>query len=131
MPSDLEARVEAQAGLIWAQACTGKFVWPIPDKGLKKRIHRIATPTLIVWGRTDGVIPPVYAEEFARRIANSRVALIDAAGHVPHLEQAEHVGRRWSENFFRIEKASVASDAATRLVYPKDVQRPHRRQQCP
>jgi len=93
VPSDLDARVEAQASLIWAQACTGKFVWPIPDKGLKKRIHRIATPTLIIWGGADGVIPPAYAEEFARRIANSRVALIDAAGHVPHLEQAEHVGR--------------------------------------
>ena len=93
VPSDPDARVEVQAGLIWAQACTGKFVWPIPDKGLKKRIHRIATPTLILWGRADGVIPPVYAEEFARRIANSRVALIDAAGHVPHLEQVEHVGR--------------------------------------
>jgi len=93
VPSDPDARVEVQAGLIWAQACTGKFVWPIPDKGLKKRIHRIATPTLIIWGGADGVIPPAYAEEFARCIANSRVALIDAAGHFPHLEQAEHVGR--------------------------------------
>jgi pimeloyl-ACP methyl ester carboxylesterase len=93
VPPDPAARVDVLAQFIWAQACTGKFVWPIPDKGLKKRIHRIATPTLIVWGRADGVIPPIYAEEFARRIANSRVALIDAAGHVPHLEQVEHVGR--------------------------------------
>ena len=93
VPADPDARVEAQAGLIWAQACTGKFVWPIPDKGLKKRIHRLAAPTLIVWGRADGVIPPAYAQEFARRIAHSRVELIDAAGHVPHLEQAEQVAR--------------------------------------
>jgi hypothetical protein len=27
-------------------ACTGKFVWPIPDKGLKKRIHRITAASL-------------------------------------------------------------------------------------
>jgi pimeloyl-ACP methyl ester carboxylesterase len=93
LPGDPDARVEAQAGFIWAQACTGKFVWPIPDKGLKKRIHRIATPTLIIWGRVDGVIPPAYAEEFGRRIAYSRIELIDAAGHVPHLEQPERVGR--------------------------------------
>jgi len=54
LPADPAARVEAQAGFIWSQACTGKFVWPIPDKGLKKRIHRIAAATLIIWGRRIG-----------------------------------------------------------------------------
>lgn len=93
IPSEGEARVDAQVGFIWSQACTGKFVWPIPDKGLKKHIHRIAMPTLIVWGKADGVIVPDYAEEFSRRIVNSRVALIDDAGHLPHLEQAHGVAR--------------------------------------
>ena len=36
LPADAAARIEAQADFIWSQACTGKFVWPIPDKGLKK-----------------------------------------------------------------------------------------------
>ena len=93
LPGETAARIEAQVGLIWSQACTGKFVWPIPDKGLKKRIHRIATPTLIVWGKADGVIAPAYAEEFARRIADARVEIIEGAGHLPHLEQAERVAR--------------------------------------
>lgn len=51
LPSETGARIEAQASFIWSQACTGKFVWPIPDRGLKKRIHRIVVPTLVVWGR--------------------------------------------------------------------------------
>ncbi len=93
LPGETAARIEAQVGLIWSQACTGKFVGPIPDKGLKKRIHRIATPTLIVWGKADGVIAPAYAEEFARRIADARVEIIEGAGHLPHLEQAERVAR--------------------------------------
>jgi pimeloyl-ACP methyl ester carboxylesterase len=93
LPADPAARIEAQAGFIWAQACTGKFVWPIPDKGLKKRIHRIAVPTLIIWGSEDRVIAPAYAEEFAQRIADARVALIDRAGHLPHLEQPHEVAR--------------------------------------
>jgi len=93
LPAEGADRVDAQVGFIWSQACTGKFVWPIPDKGLKKHIHRIATPTLIIWGAADGVIAPAYAEEFARRIANSRVELIEAAGHLPHLEQADRVVR--------------------------------------
>jgi pimeloyl-ACP methyl ester carboxylesterase len=88
-----EDRVEAQVGFIWSQACTGKFVWPIPDRGLKKRIHRIAAPTLILWGKSDGVISPAYAQEFAQWIASSRAVLIDHAGHLPHLERPQEVAR--------------------------------------
>jgi pimeloyl-ACP methyl ester carboxylesterase len=91
MPADGEARVNARVSFIWSQACTGKFVWPIPDKGLKKHIHRIAAPTLIIWGKQDGIIAPAYAQEFTRRIANSRVELVEAAGHLPHLEQPDCV----------------------------------------
>ena len=91
LPADPAARIEAQAGFIWSQACTGKFVWPIPDKGLKKRIHRIAVPSLIIWGTEDRVIAPAYAEEFAQRIPGARIALIDRAGHLPHLEQPQEV----------------------------------------
>jgi len=91
LPAEGEARIEAQAAFVWAQACTGKFVWPIPDKGLKKHIHRVAMPTLIIWGCADGVIAPAYAEEFARRIPKSRVELIDGTGHLPHLEQTKRV----------------------------------------
>ena len=42
LPDDPKARIQAQVDFIWAQACTGKYVWPVPDKGLKKHIHRIA-----------------------------------------------------------------------------------------
>jgi pimeloyl-ACP methyl ester carboxylesterase len=91
LPSEPAARIDAQVGFVWSQACTGKFVWPIPDKGLKRHIHRLTMPALIVWGKADGVIAPAYAEEFSRRIANSRVALVDGAGHMPHLEKTEVV----------------------------------------
>lgn len=90
-PEDKDARVASIVAFVWAQACTGKYVWPLPDKGLKHRIHRIAAPTLIVWGKQDGIVSPVYAEEFARRIAGSRIELIDDAGHLPQLERGEQV----------------------------------------
>jgi pimeloyl-ACP methyl ester carboxylesterase len=90
-PADPEAQVDAQIQYIWSLACTGKFVWPIPDKGLKKRLHRITAPTLIVWGKQDGLVPPLYAQEFASRIANARVELVDQAAHVPQLEQPAQV----------------------------------------
>ena len=88
-----EARVMARVALQWAMGATGKFIWPLPDKGLKKRIHRVRGPTLIVWGKDDRLVPPVYAEEFARRIAGARVETVEQAGHAPHLEQPETVAR--------------------------------------
>jgi pimeloyl-ACP methyl ester carboxylesterase len=93
VPKDPAERVDALAQLIWAQACTGKFVWPIPDRGLKQRTHRIVAPTLVVWGTDDRIIAPDYAKEFATRIAGARVELIDKAGHLPHLEQPDAVAK--------------------------------------
>jgi pimeloyl-ACP methyl ester carboxylesterase len=89
LPEDPDAAVAAVAGTVWALGCTTKFVWPIPDKGLAKRLHRIEAPTLVVWGRQDRLAPVAYAEEFGRRIAGSRVELVDACGHIPQLEQPE------------------------------------------
>jgi pimeloyl-ACP methyl ester carboxylesterase len=93
LPDEAAARIEVQAARIWSQACTGKFVWPVADKGLKKRMHRIAVPTLIVWGEADGIIAPAYAGEFAARIAGATVTTVEKSGHLPHLEQSEHVAR--------------------------------------
>jgi pimeloyl-ACP methyl ester carboxylesterase len=87
VPSDADARVDALSQMVWSQACTGKFVWPIADRGFARRAHRISAPTLIVWGREDRIIAAAYAQEFANRIAGARVQLIERAGHLPHLEQ--------------------------------------------
>jgi pimeloyl-ACP methyl ester carboxylesterase len=93
VPADAEARVMARVQLQWAMGATGKFLWPIPDKGLKKRIHRIQAPTLIVWGKEDRIAPPVYAADFARRIPGARVEMLDEAGHAPQMEHPKAVAR--------------------------------------
>jgi pimeloyl-ACP methyl ester carboxylesterase len=90
---DPEAAIRARIRLMWSMGTTGKFIWPLPDKGLKKRIHRVAAPTLVVWGKEDRLVPPVYADEFARRITGARVHTVGDAGHAPHLEQPETVAR--------------------------------------
>ncbi len=91
------ADAEDRADRIWALACTAKFTWPVPDKGLKRRIHRIKAPTLVVWGAEDGITPRVYAEEFARRIAGATSVCIDRAGHLPHLEEPDAVLQAMSD----------------------------------
>jgi pimeloyl-ACP methyl ester carboxylesterase len=89
LPEDPEELASAQAAMVWNLGATGKLCWPIPDKGLHKRLHRISAPTLIVWGEEDTLIPAVYAEEFRTRIADSRVEIIPKSGHIPQVEQME------------------------------------------
>ena len=66
-----------------------KFVWPLPDKGLRKRLHRIKAPTLVVWGTKDRMVPPSYADDFAALIPDARVELLDDAGHMVVLERLD------------------------------------------
>jgi pimeloyl-ACP methyl ester carboxylesterase len=70
-------------------ASTGKFLWPIPDKGLKKRIHRIQQPTLIIWGTSDKLIPPAYGEAFLKAIHGAQLVTLPKSGHMPMLEEQE------------------------------------------
>ena len=93
VPEDKEERQDHLIARTWALACTSRFIWPIPDKGLKHRIHRVKAPSLIIWGKQDRLVDPVYAQEYADRLVNAQaqVEIIDKAAHFPHLEQRERV----------------------------------------
>jgi len=88
-PSDPAVAVNLISSIVWARGCTGKFVWPIPEKGLRARLHRVTAPTLIVWGADDALIPVGYAKEFGREIPRSRVEILRDCGHIPQAEQLE------------------------------------------
>ena len=96
-PPDLvsEAGQTAVIQMTWSLACTGKFFWPIPDRGLDTRLIALislvtaAAPTLVVWGHRDNLVKNVYADEFARRIRGARVEVLENAAHFPHIEQME------------------------------------------
>jgi pimeloyl-ACP methyl ester carboxylesterase len=66
-----------------------KFLFPIPEHGLEKRLRRITAPTLVVWGRHDCAVQPRYAELFVERIPDARLTMIEDAGHVIGLERPE------------------------------------------
>jgi len=90
LPESEEENVAAQIEQIQRLSAMGKFVWPIPDKGLRKRAHRIAAPALIVWGQDDRVNPIAYADEFRRIVPRAQVRT-QAGGHMLHLEEPEAV----------------------------------------
>jgi pimeloyl-ACP methyl ester carboxylesterase len=59
----------------------GKLLFPIPDRGLAGRLHRITARTLIVWGEEDALIPPVYGDAFKKAISKSKLIKVAQAGH--------------------------------------------------
>ena len=97
VPDDEEEAARLQVHSTWTLGCTGKVIWPIPDKGLKKRIHRITAPSLIVWGENDRLIPPVYASDFETAIDGAQVSMIPGCGHDPLLEQCERLSKDVAE----------------------------------
>ena len=90
-PQDPEERMDADLSRIEALAIVGKFVWPIPDRGLAKRVHRITMPTLLLWGDSDGMVPLDYGKEFQRLLPNASLKVIDRCGHSPQEERPEEV----------------------------------------
>ena len=69
----------------------GKILFPIPDRGLASRLYRIRAKTQLIWGDSDKLIAPVYAQEFQRGIAGSSVTMIPQAGHAVSFEKPAEV----------------------------------------
>ncbi|WP_334163333.1 alpha/beta fold hydrolase [Phenylobacterium sp.] len=69
----------------------GRILFPIPERGLKDRLYRIRAKTVIVWGDSDRLIPPVYAHAFKKGVAGAELVSIPEAGHMVILEQTEAV----------------------------------------
>jgi pimeloyl-ACP methyl ester carboxylesterase len=65
----------------------GKFLFPIPERGLKDRLYRIKARTRLIWGASDKMFPLPYADGFKAGIRGADLVVIPEAGHLPHLEQ--------------------------------------------
>lgn len=88
-PNDPQERMEATLSNTKTLAAAGKFIWPIPDRGLTKRAHRITMPTLLLWGESDGMVPPVYGTAFQKLLPNAELTILEKCGHLPQVERTE------------------------------------------
>ena len=84
-PGDPESLLRASMTM----ASILQFIWPLPDKGLRKRLYRVHAETLVIWGEDDRIVHPAYGDDFVAAIANARLELVPAAGHLPQLEQPD------------------------------------------
>jgi pimeloyl-ACP methyl ester carboxylesterase len=69
----------------------GRILFPIPERGLSTRLYRIKARTLLVWGDSDRLIAPVYAQAFKKAIAGAELVAIAEAGHLVNIEKPDQV----------------------------------------
>ena len=67
----------------------------------RAELPKLEVPTLIIQSQSDAFVPMAVAEYLQRSIRGSRLEVIDAQGHLPHISAPEAVIaaiRRFLEN---------------------------------
>jgi pimeloyl-ACP methyl ester carboxylesterase len=75
---------------------TAKLGWSqrMHNPQLRKWLHRIAVPTLIIWGDDDQVLPVAYGAAYRDLIPSSTLEIMAQCGHLPHVEKAQEFTRK-------------------------------------
>ncbi len=60
---------------------------------VEDRLEQLSMPTLLVWGRHDHIFPASHGEAARRRIPNAQLAVFEASGHTPQMEEPERFNR--------------------------------------
>src|SRR6266581_437779 len=70
---------------------TALYAWKpfMHNPRLRKWLGRIRVPTMVLWGRSDGIVAPSYGRAYAQAIPGAEFKEIPRAGHYPYLEQAD------------------------------------------
>ena len=87
--SDDKALTAFMVGNARRLGTAGKILFPIPNRRLCDRLYRITTPTLLLWGEADRLVPTVYANRFRELLTSTDASIVtvSAAGHMLPYEQ--------------------------------------------
>ena len=56
---------------------------------VREDLRKIEAPTLLVWGENDALVPPAVGDLLRQEIPDSRLLVLEAAGHVPMFDRPE------------------------------------------
>lgn len=87
------------AAIVRGREALALFGWKpyMHNPRLKRWLHRIDRPTLLLWGEHDRIVTPTYGEAWRAEIPGARLDVIRDAGHFPHWEQPAEFVRRVAE----------------------------------
>ena len=89
--TDDEALTNFMIGNARRLGTAGKILFPIPNRRLSKRLYRMTRETLLVWGRQDQLILPLYAKRWQELIPQAALHEVEGAGHMVPYEQPADV----------------------------------------
>jgi pimeloyl-ACP methyl ester carboxylesterase len=72
---------------------------PVPWEDMKG----VRAPTLLIWGRQDTVVPLKYGERLNTYLPDSRMVVLEDAGHLPQWEKPEEVAKLVSAFFEEVD----------------------------
>lgn len=87
---------EAVERLVRDQEAAALYLWEpyMHNPKLRRWLHRIGVPTLVLRGAQDGLVSGAYAQAMADAIPGARLETIAGAGHVPEFEQPQILAER-------------------------------------
>lgn len=57
------------------------------DPHMAKWLRRISTPTQVVWGAQDHILPLAYADAWCQQVRGAKQVTLADCGHAPHVEK--------------------------------------------
>lgn len=61
------------------------------DPSLRARLAGLQVPALVAWGASDGIVDVAYGRRLCDSMPGAVFAVIEEAGHFPHIEQLQQV----------------------------------------
>jgi pimeloyl-ACP methyl ester carboxylesterase len=52
-------------------------------------LPRVTAPTLVLWGREDGIVPLICGEQYRRLLPNATLRVLERCGHLPLIEKPD------------------------------------------
>ena len=85
-----EKRLRNSDGYTIERVLAGAFAG---NQYLDDKLGSIHAPTLIVWGRNDGLTPLSLGERFQKGIAGAKLIIFEQCGHIPQMEKPAEFNR--------------------------------------
>lgn len=77
----------------YSREMTARLTWKpyMFNRRLAHLLREVRTPTLLVWGSRDVIVPLDVARQYQQALPNARLEVIDGAGHLVEVEEPERV----------------------------------------
>ena len=94
MPAGEDA-VEWGLNLTRSLEAAARFLFPMGNTGIEKRLYRVTQPTLLIRGADDRIMPQIYQQRFAAKLSGRVVThTVANAGHAVDLDQPDELARQ-------------------------------------